>query len=113
MKLEAEYLDTILDYCGKIQSDIEFFGDSEEFLENERYQRAVTFCLLQIGEVVKHLRDSFGNRYSDKYWKKIAGLRDVVCHGYESVDQAIIWTVIEKDIPELVEKCKAIKGDSE
>lgn len=110
MRLESEYLDTILDYCMKIQSDVEFFGDSEAFLEDERYQRAVTFCLLQIGEVVKHLRASFGDRYSNRYWKKIAGLRDVICHGYESVDQTIIWAVVEKDIPELVEKCRVMKN---
>ncbi|MBU1322689.1 DUF86 domain-containing protein, partial [Patescibacteria group bacterium] len=34
-------------------------------------------------------------------WKAIAGLRDVLIHGYDQVNIHRVWQVIVKDLPEL------------
>jgi len=68
----------------------------------------VTFSLFQIGEKMKNLRKNFGGRYDTIYWKKIAGLRDVIGHGYDSIDHEITWKVVVKDMPELKAICKNV-----
>ena len=68
----------------------------------------MTFSLFQIGEKMKNLRKNFGGRYDTIYWKKIAGLRDVIGHGYDSIDHEITWKVVVKDMPELKAICKNV-----
>ncbi|MBE6523589.1 MAG: DUF86 domain-containing protein [Thermoplasmata archaeon] len=80
----------------------------EHYLDDSRYQRSVTFSLFQIGEKMKNLRKNFGGRYDTIYWKKIAGLRDVIGHGYDSIDHEITWKVVVKDMPELKAICKNV-----
>jgi uncharacterized protein with HEPN domain len=41
-------------------------------------------------------------------WQDIIGLRSVVTHGYDEIDQNQLWHVIERDLPELISKLQAI-----
>lgn len=109
MKPEIETLHSIVEYCEAIQDDRQFFGDDKEhYLDDKRYQRSVTFSLFQIGEKTKNLRKNFGSRYDTIYWKKIAGLRDVIGHGYDSVDHELTWKVVVREVPELESICREI-----
>ena len=38
-------------------------------------------------------------------WRNIKGLRDVVAHGYNSLDKEIIWNIAENEINKLNEYC--------
>ena len=112
MKLEVQILQDIVDYCEEIESDLEYFGDDvEAFVDNKRFQRSVEFCLFQIGEKVKSLRSKFGSRYMTDYWKKIAGMRDVIGHGYDSFDHESVWPIVKNGIPELRDICRGVIED--
>lgn len=103
---ETDIPERIISYCDKINADIDFFGnDRETFMEDDRYQRAVAFCLFQIGEDVKKLRRSFPEIYDTSYWKQIAGARDIIGHGYDGYDIGLMWDSLESDISELKAKC--------
>jgi uncharacterized protein with HEPN domain len=41
-------------------------------------------------------------------WRKIAGLRDVIAHGYFNLDLQIIWDVVKNKLPDLILQVKAI-----
>jgi len=59
----------------------------------------------QIGELVKKLPEDFRVKYSEIPWKNIAGMRDIVVHGYETIDKRILWNVSKSEIPKLKEFC--------
>ena len=44
-------------------------------------------------------------------WKQMAGLRDVLIHGYDTVDLGMVWVVAREAIPELIEQLRAIDRD--
>jgi uncharacterized protein with HEPN domain len=47
-------------------------------------------------------------KYQKIEWKKAAGLRDIVVHGYFGIDDDIIWDVVENKIPGLKPQIEAI-----
>lgn len=106
-ELEREFLKVIVEYCGEIQGDIEYFGgDEEDFLSDRRYQRSVCMSIFQIGENVKSLRKSFADRYDTRYWKRIAGMRDVIGHSYnDGFDMNRAWDIASSMIGELYDIC--------
>ena len=42
--------------------------------------------------------------------RNIVDLRNLIVHSYDSVDSAIIWGIIQKDVPTLKEEIKALKA---
>ncbi|CAN5585277.1 hypothetical protein BH18ACI1_BH18ACI1_03350 [soil metagenome] len=40
-------------------------------------------------------------KHSEIVWSKIVGMRNILVHNYFSIDAAIVWAVIENDLPVL------------
>lgn len=71
----------------------------KDFTSKRIIQDAVIRRIAIIGEAVKNISMNFREKYSEIAWKKIAGMRDKVIHGYFNVDIDRVWVVIIKDIP--------------
>lgn len=104
------YIKNAIKYCQNIL-DIRAAHEPtyEAFLNDIGYQYAVSFCIEQIGELVKKLREE---GYADKYpnipWNKIAGMRNVVAHAYATIDLETVYGVATANIPELLKEFEQI-----
>lgn len=76
---------------------------------------AVCMKLLAVGEEVKSLdRRTNGNllsHYSSIPWKQVMGLRDIIAHHYFEVDASEICTIIQTDLPPLLQVVQQMKED--
>lgn len=99
MKDERVYLGHIRDAI----HDIEEYtaGGRDAFMSDRMRQDAVIRKLEIIGEAVKHLSEETTKRRPDIPWKRIAGMRDRLTHDYFGVDLALVWTALERDVPQL------------
>ena len=104
---DKNILENILIHCNKIQAKT-FNLTREEFDQNEETRDLICFYILQIGELVKHFNLEFVKQYSKVPWSDIAGMRDIVAHGYGTIDNDEVWKVAKKDNPELIEYCNQI-----
>jgi uncharacterized protein with HEPN domain len=95
------YLDDIVSSSEKIGRFIEGMC-SESFIADEKTRAAVEWHLFVIGEAAKHLPESERQLYPDVEWRKIAGLRDVLAHGYFGIDDEILWDVVKNKVPVLL-----------
>ena len=71
-------------------------------------------CCYQIsvvGEAVKRLSNEIRSAYTEIPWKDIAGMRDRLIHGYDSVDVDELWKTATEDIPILLEQIKRITSE--
>lgn len=55
-----------------------------------------------LGESVKRLPRELCKRYPAVDWKAIAGMRDNITHGYDSIDYEILWKAVETQVPGLL-----------
>lgn len=104
------YVKSILKYCQDIL-DIQAASGAtyEAFLQNKGYQYSVSFCVEQIGEMAKKLRDvGFADKYPNVQWNEIAGLRNRIAHGYDSIDLEMVYDISVEDIPKLFRDCQEI-----
>ena len=80
--------------------------DCDSYLKDERTKRAVCMTLINIGELVKLLSDDARQANTAIPWRRIAGLRDVAAHGYQTLRMEDIWKTAITDIPNLLEELK-------
>ncbi|MCK5735625.1 MAG: DUF86 domain-containing protein [Spirochaetaceae bacterium] len=82
-----------------------------EFKQDEKTQYAVIRCLEVIGEAVKRIPEVFRERYPSIPWKAMAGMRDRLIHGYDVVDNEIVWITVRKTIPGIIEEFSRLPND--
>lgn len=104
---DAQRLEHIRDYCVEIEKTIRRYGKSfEAFDSDPDYQRSVSFCILQIGELSGKLSDAFRADTAGRIqWGPIKGMRNLVAHSYGSMSRDIVWETATTDIPVLKAFC--------
>ena len=98
----------IISYCEQIEQTIDHFGNTY----SQIYRNAVALCILQIGELVGKLTDSFRAQNSAIPWRQIKAMRNIVAHSYGTVDPETTWEIICTDIPGLKIYCLSILTDN-
>ena len=109
MKKEpAVFIEHILECIELIERYIE--GKTKaEFLRSIPLQDQIIRRIEIIGEAVKNIPGELKKNYKDIPWKEIAGMRDILIHGYFGIDLELTWEVVKSDIPDLKKKILKIK----
>ena len=105
---DAQRLAHIRDYCLEIQKTIDRYGKSFEIFDSDPdYQRSVSFCILQIGELSGKLSDQYRLETTKQIQLgPIKAMRNLVAHNYGNMSREIIWETAVTDIPVLREFCE-------
>ena len=61
-----------------------------------------------IGEAARSLSQPIRDMALDIQWSDIIGLRTILVHQYFRIDTAIIWKIIQEDIPVLKPKIQRL-----
>ena len=80
----------------------------EKFRGDWRNQMLGERLVEVLGEAVKRLPNELRDRHSELPWKKIAGTRDYIAYGYDSLDYDVIWGVLDIEAGKLKESVEAI-----
>lgn len=99
-------------YCCDIGMAIDQALDEKTFMENRLYQHAVAMCVLEIGELSKHLSGSFQQEHSEIPWRAICRMRDMYAHHYHRTDAHQLWLTATMDIPIIKEFCAELNNNT-
>jgi len=107
MNGDEVYLEHILDSIKKIEDFTKGLSRGD-FLSSIEKQDSVTRRLEIIGEAVKNLSLKLKSSHPEIEWKKITGTRDILIHAYFSVDEELLWDIVEKKLSILKKQIKKI-----
>ena len=79
-----------------------------DFLESDLVRSGVILQFLILGEATKRLSADFKARHPHLPWQAMAGMRDRLIHGYDSVNLEVVWTTATCDVPQLIEKLEPL-----
>ncbi len=92
-----------------IESIYEYLGDKRDFLEyqnNKLLRRAIEREIEIIGKAMNRALNEDPDLEIENA-RKIVDTRNWVIHGYDKVDDVIIWEIISKHLPKLKEEIEA------
>jgi len=80
----------------------------ENFLNNERLKRSVAMTLINIGELIHILSAEFKKQNKDIPYEQIKATRNIVAHGYQSLNFNVIYNTVKISLPELKSKIELL-----
>lgn len=94
------YLDDLVEACRYVR-DFTAGLDAAAFAADHRTMHAVLRNLEIAGEAAKNLPPEMLARAPEVPWRKLIRLRDLLAHAYYRVDPAVVWDLVQGDVPAL------------
>ncbi len=84
-------------------------GRSVTDFETDRiWSLAMVRLLLIIGEAANRLSTDSQTQLNDIPWAQVIGFRNRLAHGYDTIDYARVWSIMQTEIPALVQSLEAL-----
>jgi uncharacterized protein with HEPN domain len=71
-----DYLDHMVQTCEELAECMQGIESADELEASVKTRRAVTMCLLDLGELFTSLGDEERNEYPSEHWHRIIGFRN-------------------------------------
>nr|CAA6828627.1 MAG: FIG094328: hypothetical protein [uncultured Thiotrichaceae bacterium] len=104
------YLDDMIEFAELVLEYTEGYGQAE-FISDRRTYDATLRNLELIGEAATHIPHDVREANGNIPWRQLIATRNRIIHAYLGLDNDILWSIIEVDIPELLEDIKKLKGN--
>jgi uncharacterized protein with HEPN domain len=108
---EKKLLVDIVEAINSIDEHLEQQRVLEIYLKNKTKRRAVEREIEIIGEAMSKVL-KINPTIPISYSRIIVDLRNKVIHAYDSVDDILIWKIIMKDLPVLMEEVKKLLDEN-
>jgi len=103
------YLDDMIQFSEKVLAYSEGL-DQESFEADVKTYDATVRNLELIGEAATHIPDAIRESFSSIPWRQVVATRNRPIHGYLGIDNEILWSIIQDDIPVLLQELKRVRG---
>lgn len=99
------------DICNSAEAIFSFCVNRtfDDYQEDMMFRSAVERQFEIIGEAINRLSKTFPE-YTDQIpnYKEIISFRNMLIHGYATIDNAIVWSAVQNDLPSLYAAVKLI-----
>ena len=104
---EAAYL---LDMLLAAKDALEFSSGLtfQQFTRNRLHQNAIFKSIEIIGEAATHIGEKTKQETPEIPWQDIMGTRNRLAHGYFQISLEVVWDIVQKDLPQLIDLLKTL-----
>lgn len=104
-------LDDILEHIAIIETFLA--GKSEtSFYEDPVLISAVERHIQIIGEAANFIPDDVKKKAHEIPWSQIRGMRNILVHGYDVVDEEVVWKTAQQDFQKLKVFIERLKSET-
>ena len=106
------YLTDIIESCEAINSAVDDM-DLEEYQSNRLVRSSVEREFIIIGEAISALSHNDPDIFQAiTRARRIIDFRNLLTHEYPTIDDALVWAVVQTDIPVLLSECRNLVSQS-
>lgn len=105
-----ERLQDILDAIGKIEG-FTAGKNLDDLREDAMLDMAVQRCIEIISEASRCIPGEVKAKHDEIPWRNIAGIGNVLRHGYHSIDHSVLWSVVTDDLQPLKQAVVLMKAE--
>lgn len=103
------YVSDMIDFAEKVLTYTE--GMDQSHFERSGLNYDATLRNLElIGEAATHIPEHVRRFASQIDWRRIVATRNRLIHGYLGIDNDTLWSIIQTDIPSLLNNLHALKA---
>jgi uncharacterized protein with HEPN domain len=73
-----------------------------DYLESELVQSSVERKLEILGEAARRISEAFQQAHPEIDWRNIIGLRNIIAHRYDQIQQEQLWHIAQTVLPDLL-----------
>lgn len=84
-----------------------------DFAADEQAIDATVRTIEIVGEAAKRVPDEIRALEPEIPWRRMAGMRDIVIHQYDSVDLAAVWDTVQEDMGEVLVRLEHLQRELE
>ena len=108
-ELTLSRIDSLLEHIELIFNDTNNLT-IEEIEKNNLLLRATCFSISQVGEMMVQLEKKLISEFPNLPWGRARGMRNIIVHNYRGTDIDMVYSTIQKDLPELKQSFLEIKN---
>mgnify|MGYP000902552554 CR=1 FL=1 len=82
--------------------------DQAQFVSDSLRYDATLRNLELIGEAATHIPEAVRTAHPDIPWRMVIATRNRLIHGYLGIDNDVLWSIVQSNVPELLTKLEAL-----
>ena len=102
------YLDDMIGFAEKVVAYTDGF-DQESFVGSGLNYDATVRNLELIGEAATHIPEALRAQHAEIPWRQVIATRNRLIHGYLGIDNDTLWSIVQDDVPALLDMLLALK----
>ena len=105
------YAQDMIDFCERVLSFTRGMNQ-DAFVGNALVYDATLRNLGLIGEAATRIPEAVRAAHPEIPWREVVGARNRIIHAYLGIDDDIIWTIIQEDIPAILPEPRRLLQDA-
>ncbi|MBJ6610263.1 MAG: DUF86 domain-containing protein [Candidatus Thiothrix moscowensis] len=102
------YLDDMIEFAELVLEYTEGYSQ-EQFEQDRRTYDATLRNMELIGEAATHIPDDIRDQAQNIPWRQLIATRNRIIHTYLGLDNDVLWSIIQTDIPQLLSDLRQLK----
>jgi uncharacterized protein with HEPN domain len=106
------YVEDMVGFCSKVLSYTQDL-DASSFAGSGIHYDATLRNIELVGEAATHIPEKIRRAHPEIAWRKIIATRNRLIHGYLGIDNDVLWSIVQSDIPQLLEQLRILQSQGE
>jgi len=103
------YVRDMVGFCEKVLAFTQGLQQAQLVEDAMRFDATVRNLEL-IGEAASHIPQDVRNAHPGIPWRMLIATRNQLIHGYLGLDNDILWSIVQTDVPSLLHQLKLLES---